>query len=88
MKFTDTRYIEGSNQRWTKLKPFLGTLIQWELLSAKRGNSIATIGHTEMRALFTERKIPRGISLSHRNYLILSSSMKEIKELTSFSHIL
>ena len=67
-------------QRWKKSKPFLGTLIQGELLSAKRGNSIAKIGQTEMRAPFGERKIPRGISLKTTFVLFLT-------EIISFSQV-
>ena len=47
--------LHSWSQRWKKSKPYLGTLIQGELLSAKSGNSIAKIGQTEMCAPFAER---------------------------------
>ena len=41
-----------------KVKTLSGNLNSRELLSAKRSNSIAKIGQTEMCAPFTERKFP------------------------------
>ena len=61
-------------------KPFLGTLIQGKLLPAKRGNCIAKIGQTEMRAPFVERKIPRGKSL--KTTFVLSHT-----EIISFAQV-
>ena len=65
----------GLFQRWKKSKPFLGSLIQGELLSAKRGNSIAKIGQTEVCAPFAEREIPRGISLKTTLVLFLTENI-------------
>ena len=72
--------IDIAPQRRKKSKPILGTLIQKELLSAKRGNSIAIIGKTEMCARFAQRKIPRGISLKTTFVLFLT-------EIISFSQV-
>ena len=47
------------HQRWKKSKLHLGSLLQCELLSARRGNSIARIGRTEVSAPFAERNIRR-----------------------------